>query len=482
MRTNRTAGYDTPESVAAELIYHISGNDLLLDRKEKLYSNLASKVAKGVYDTALAPKLMMRLVDAAATSYATEYGSMQGRDWKEMFPRDVRTIAANMLVEEFEQTIEGASEEMLESVPKRHRPGPPLRDRMTSRRVPRDPRHDPVTPRGASTHRAAPPQMTGDDPLSKLSSDIEVYEALGMDNVVKQLKQQLEALKAQQKQGSARRRSSAFMEPMITEDTFIVLDGPMGGTSFSADLVDMAEVEALQREIAEEGSAGLSGTSLADYTENEEVFEIEVKKGFSAYLSALGYMNRTEDAVFDTLEEAKDYLISEYPESFDVGATVLDLAEQLGIETGMEDYEIEEEMPEELFRLIAFGEADDDMIENWLRVKFEQGPVPPVAPRGASTHRASPTALAEERAYQLGQQYAQNNPPNLKAGDSEELYSAAMEMGCPRSLFDVFKYGAQDVWRKSGQLPQRQPARWNAYGSSKTPRGASTRRRPLRRR
>ncbi len=73
--------------------------------------------------------------------------------------------------------------------------------------------------------------------------------------------------------------------------------------------------------------------------------------------------------------------------------------------------------------------------------------------RDASARLDDANTAAENQAWELGQQYAKENKLDTSARDSEELYHAAVEMGCPFWLFDVFKYGAQDVWRKSGQLP-----------------------------
>jgi hypothetical protein len=61
---------------------------------------------------------------------------------------------------------------------------------------------------------------------------------------------------------------------------------------------------------------------------------------------------------------------------------------------------------------------------------------------------------AEKKAWELGQQYGRDNKPDLLAKDSRELYQAARRAGCPLGFEDVFKYGAQDAWRKSGQLQE----------------------------
>lgn len=47
---------------------------------------------------------------------------------------------------------------------------------------------------------------------------------------------------------------------------------------------------------------------LRDYLEGTRVFSIEEREGYGARLSAPGYMDCTEWAVFDTEQEAADYL------------------------------------------------------------------------------------------------------------------------------------------------------------------------------
>lgn len=42
-----------------------------------------------------------------------------------------------------------------------------------------------------------------------------------------------------------------------------------------------------------------------------------------------------------------------------------------------------------------------------------------------------------------------NNPPDA----CEAMDREAIALGCPLSFFDVFKYGAQSVWRERGELP-----------------------------
>lgn len=56
----------------------------------------------------------------------------------------------------------------------------------------------------------------------------------------------------------------------------------------------------------------------------------------------------------------------------------------------------------------------------------------------------------EEKAWKTGQEYAKKTKMS-SVKDSDQMYKAARKAGVPEAWFDVFKYGAQDVWRKTGQ-------------------------------
>ena len=51
---------------------------------------------------------------------------------------------------------------------------------------------------------------------------------------------------------------------------------------------------------------------LRDYLEGNRVFSVQEREGYGARLSAQGYMDCTEWAVFDTEEEARAYLDETY--------------------------------------------------------------------------------------------------------------------------------------------------------------------------
>jgi len=108
------------------------------------------------------------------------------------------------------------------------------------------------------------------------------------------------------------RKQAAFMEPFVEHGEWVEVDGPMGGESVSAEYVDGEEIEELKREIEKDGRASVEGTSLRDYLENSEIHDIELRQGYGAYMSAPGYMDRTDLSVFDTEEDALDYLFEMY--------------------------------------------------------------------------------------------------------------------------------------------------------------------------
>jgi hypothetical protein len=51
---------------------------------------------------------------------------------------------------------------------------------------------------------------------------------------------------------------------------------------------------------------------LRDYLEGSRVFSVQEREGYGARLSAPGYLDCTEWAVFDTEQEARDYLDETY--------------------------------------------------------------------------------------------------------------------------------------------------------------------------
>ncbi len=56
---------------------------------------------------------------------------------------------------------------------------------------------------------------------------------------------------------------------------------------------------------------------LRDYLEGDRIYNLAIREGYGARLSAPGYLDCTEWAVFDTEQEAKDYLEEMYGEEDD---------------------------------------------------------------------------------------------------------------------------------------------------------------------
>lgn len=81
----------------------MTGNQIKSIRK-----NLALKMKKGKYDSALAPKIWMYLVDAAAQSYLKQYGS-PGDRVDSLFNKATRMVVATALAKQFEQDVKSGN-------------------------------------------------------------------------------------------------------------------------------------------------------------------------------------------------------------------------------------------------------------------------------------------------------------------------------------------------------------------------------------
>ena len=108
----------------------------------------------------------------------------------------------------------------------------------------------------------------------------------------------------------------AFMEKEIYYGDWVMVDGKMGTEYTPAEYVDMDDIDFRKEQIDNGEEASIRGTSLEDYFENALgdgiIYEVDVIKGFGARMSASGYMDSTPWGVFDTEEEANDYLDEYY--------------------------------------------------------------------------------------------------------------------------------------------------------------------------
>lgn len=55
------------------------------------------------------------------------------------------------------------------------------------------------------------------------------------------------------------------------------------------------------------------------------------------------------------------------------------------------------------------------------------------------------------KAWKLGWRFGINHR-FAEVNSTEEMHEAAEACGCPYQYFDVFKYGAQAVWRGRGEI------------------------------
>ena len=99
----------------------------------------------------------------------------------------------------------------------------------------------------------------------------------------------------------------AFMEPEIVLGKWLEVEGNVGTEFIDADLV--GEIEPYQ------GPAIPIPADLSDYCENRTVTEIKVIEGWGARLSAPGYLDCTPWCVFETEQEAQEYLDEQIDEA-----------------------------------------------------------------------------------------------------------------------------------------------------------------------
>src|SRR6185312_4965791 len=102
----------------------------------------------------------------------------------------------------------------------------------------------------------------------------------------------------------------AFMQKQIEEDTWYEVDTKAGISFIPVDVVGKLDYD----DDAEDFTVD-SKDNLLQYLEVfkvEDIYSVEERKGFGARMSAPGYLDCTEWAVFDTYEEANAYLDEYY--------------------------------------------------------------------------------------------------------------------------------------------------------------------------
>jgi hypothetical protein len=108
-----------------------------------------------------------------------------------------------------------------------------------------------------------------------------------------------------------------FMKQQIQKGSWLLIDGNCGTDVVPADLFSKPVMESFGHNSSEwrvepdsEGFAALAAL-VADYTENSDIYSIELKRGFGARFSAPGFMDCTSWTLFDTEEQAQEYLNEE---------------------------------------------------------------------------------------------------------------------------------------------------------------------------
>lgn len=89
-------------------MYIVNDGDLYRRQYQSILKNLATKKAQGKYDSALAVKLLMYLVDEGAKKYAKEF-ERKPQNWNTIFDKPTRMDVARELVKKFESEWEEGS-------------------------------------------------------------------------------------------------------------------------------------------------------------------------------------------------------------------------------------------------------------------------------------------------------------------------------------------------------------------------------------
>lgn len=112
----------------------------------------------------------------------------------------------------------------------------------------------------------------------------------------------------------------AFMEREITDkQAWFQIEGNCGTDYVPASVVKYPRTHRLcvGATVERDSSSQLFSllhSYVKDYTENTEIDGITLIEGYGARLTAPGYLDRTEWAVFDTEDEAEAYLDDTYPD------------------------------------------------------------------------------------------------------------------------------------------------------------------------
>lgn len=100
-----------------------------------------------------------------------------------------------------------------------------------------------------------------------------------------------------------------FMEQQIEFGKWVIVDGNCGGECIPFDICPIPDCG------EDEDSADYLARVfpiLRDYVESTRLHSVAVREGWGARLSAPGYLDCTEWSVFDSEQEAREYLEETY--------------------------------------------------------------------------------------------------------------------------------------------------------------------------
>ena len=122
--------FETPEALATDLkIFTENDGEIYRGQTTSILKNLATKKASGKYDREKAVALFMYLAESGAKKYAKEFGGSAA--WHDMFPVDVRRIAAKEWRDEFETEYGYGNYDNL--LPKKYQKSPAAKTRQNAK-------------------------------------------------------------------------------------------------------------------------------------------------------------------------------------------------------------------------------------------------------------------------------------------------------------------------------------------------------------
>lgn len=114
----------------------------------------------------------------------------------------------------------------------------------------------------------------------------------------------------------------AFMEHEITgKQAWFAVEGDFGTDFIPIQVISLRYHDLTMGQAIDHTTRKLFDslcTDIHDYTQHNHIYTITPIEGYGARVSAPGYLDCTEWAVFDTAEEAQAYLDEEYPKENDM--------------------------------------------------------------------------------------------------------------------------------------------------------------------